>query len=110
MPLYEFSCGSCHETSEHLMKISDKSPEICPFCQKEGSLKKLMSRSNFVLKGTGWYETDFKDQKKTKKEKVTTSSSSEKPKVAVSKVATNKKVETQSTPSSTSSAPASKNA
>jgi putative FmdB family regulatory protein len=60
MPLYEFSCESCEQTSEHLMKISDPNPEICPVCGAKHTLKKLVSRSNFVLKGTGWYETDFK--------------------------------------------------
>ena len=60
MPLYEYSCDSCQQTSEHLMKISDSAPEFCPLCKEKGVLKKLVSRSNFVLKGTGWYETDFK--------------------------------------------------
>lgn len=64
MPIYEFECQSCHQLSEHIMKISDDSPQICPYCNGHEVLKKVMSRSSFVLKGKGWYETDFKDAPK----------------------------------------------
>ena len=64
MPIYEFEYQACSCVSEHIMKISDKNPEACPSCHASGGLKKLMSRSSFVLKGKGWYETDFKDPPK----------------------------------------------
>ena len=48
----------------------------CPVCN-EASLKKLVSAAAFRLKGTGWYETDFKNNDK-KKEGSTKGSSSEK--------------------------------
>ena len=35
----------------------------CPVCDKD-SLKKLISAAAFKLKGSGWYETDFKSGKK----------------------------------------------
>jgi putative FmdB family regulatory protein len=59
MPLYEFSCKQCGSISEHLMSISSENPSSCEKCQG-GPLVKLLSRSNFALKGSGWYETDFK--------------------------------------------------
>ncbi|MCB9228597.1 MAG: zinc ribbon domain-containing protein [Deltaproteobacteria bacterium] len=62
MPLYEFQCQNCGETEEFLMKISDPAPESCQSCKK-GPLTKVMSRTHFVLKGQGWYETDFKNKK-----------------------------------------------
>lgn len=65
MPLYEFECKNCGAILEKLMKISDKNPEVCDHCQG-GPLVKLMSRTNFVLKGQGWYETDFKHKGKPK--------------------------------------------
>ncbi len=34
-----------------------------------GKVEKLISQSSFVLKGTGWYQTDYADKKKSKKEK-----------------------------------------
>ena len=33
----------------------------CPVCDKD-SLKKLISAAAFKLKGSGWYETDFKNK------------------------------------------------
>ena len=68
MPLYEFECKNCGAIIEKLMKISDSNPEICDHCQG-GPLVKLMSRTNFVLKGQGWYETDFKHNGKNPKPK-----------------------------------------
>lgn len=62
MPLYEYQCKNCGEINEILMKISDPNPENCEICEK-GPLVKIMSRTHFVLKGEGWYETDFKDKK-----------------------------------------------
>lgn len=63
MPLYEFECKSCHTLVEYLMKMSDPNPTTCESCGAE-SLSKIVSKSNFVLKGQGWYETDFKDKPK----------------------------------------------
>jgi putative FmdB family regulatory protein len=59
MPLYEYQCQKCNKISEFLLKISDPHPDSCPACSHP-TMKKLLSRTNFVLKGTGWYETDFK--------------------------------------------------
>ena len=65
MPIYEFICRDCECVEEHIMKISDPSPTSCQRCGKP-TLEKMLSRTNFVLKGNGWYETDFKEKPKTK--------------------------------------------
>ncbi len=59
MPIYEYQCGACGHTLETLQKISDSPLTRCPECG-EDALKKLISAPAFRLKGTGWYETDFK--------------------------------------------------
>ena len=64
MPLYEFECQKCQKISEFLLKISDPHPDVCPVCEQQAQMKKLLSRTSFVLKGTGWYETDFKQKAK----------------------------------------------
>lgn len=41
------------------MKLSDEPPVICPKCSQP-ALQKMVSAAAFRLKGSGWYETDFK--------------------------------------------------
>lgn len=48
---------------EALQKISDAPLKLCPSCD-EPELRKLISAASFRLKGSGWYETDFKTGKK----------------------------------------------
>lgn len=62
MPIYEYECQSCGETLEKLQKMSAPPLTDCPKCGK-ASLSKLVSAPGFRLKGSGWYETDFKDKK-----------------------------------------------
>lgn len=71
MPIYEFCCHNCGHEFELLQKISDPLPSECPNCDK-GNVQKLVSATSFRLKGSGWYETDFKNKSKPKTE--TTSS------------------------------------
>ncbi len=60
MPIYEFRCSQCGQDLELLMKFSDPHPTQCPTCHQDGTLTKRISQTSFVLKGNGWYETDFK--------------------------------------------------
>jgi putative FmdB family regulatory protein len=66
MPFYEYECPHCGYDEEVLQKITDKPLTKCPSCGKKG-LKKLMSAPVFRLKGSGWYETDFKGDKENKR-------------------------------------------
>lgn len=66
MPFYEYECPSCGYRDEVLQKITDKPLKKCPTCGKSG-LKKLMSAPVFRLKGSGWYETDFKSDQEKKR-------------------------------------------
>jgi putative FmdB family regulatory protein len=63
MPIYEYACKECGHIFDVLQKIHDDPPKDCPECGETG-LKKLLSAPNFRLKGGGWYETDFKKDKK----------------------------------------------
>ena len=62
MPFYEYECPHCGHREEVLQNITDKPLKKCPNCGKNG-LRKLMSAPVFRLKGSGWYETDFKSDK-----------------------------------------------
>lgn len=59
MPIYEYQCQACQNQIEALQKIGDTLLLECPQCG-EASLKKKVSAAAFRLKGSGWYETDFK--------------------------------------------------
>ncbi|MCK4493705.1 MAG: zinc ribbon domain-containing protein [Methylococcales bacterium] len=82
MPIYEYQCQSCGNEHEALQKMSAEPLVICPACSKP-ELKKKISAVGFRLKGSGWYETDFKSgakkniaggsQPKSKPEKKSTS-------------------------------------
>lgn len=62
MPIYEYVCTGCNYEIEAIQKMSDDALVFCPECSN-GTLKKKISAVAFQLKGTGWYETDFKDNK-----------------------------------------------
>ncbi len=66
MPLYEYECSNCKFYVEALQKISDPPLLKCPSCGKD-ALQRLVSAPNFRLKGSGWYETDFKSEKEAKR-------------------------------------------
>ena len=59
MPIYEYGCGVCGHTFERLQKVSDDPVQDCPECDATGQVKKLISRSSFVLKGGGWYKDHY---------------------------------------------------
>ncbi|MBI4824373.1 MAG: zinc ribbon domain-containing protein [Nitrospirae bacterium] len=61
MPVYEYSCKICGKTYEFIRRFKDKPLNTCPECG--GPMKKLISNTSFVLKGTGWYKTDYTDYK-----------------------------------------------
>ncbi|MGC1457889.1 MAG: zinc ribbon domain-containing protein [Steroidobacteraceae bacterium] len=66
MPFYEYECASCKFYTELMQRISDPPLKKCPSCGKP-TMKKLISAPVFRLKGGGWYETDFKSDKESKR-------------------------------------------
>ncbi len=81
MPIYEYQCSSCEYEFEMLQGISEAALVECPQC-RAAELRLKLSAAAFHLKGTGWYETDFKnkdkkkDSKDAKSEKANTESES----------------------------------
>jgi len=64
MPIYEYLCLKCERQLEAVQKFSDAPLSTCPECG--GQLKKLISSTSFVLKGTGWYVTDYPSPERKK--------------------------------------------
>lgn len=61
MPIYEYICEQCDNHLEIIQKITEEPLTTCPDCK--GQLKKMISNTSFVLKGTGWYVTDYASNK-----------------------------------------------
>ena len=61
MPIYEYQCRKCGETTEIMQKFSEAPLRKCPACG--GRVAKLMSMNSFQLKGSGWYVTDYTGRK-----------------------------------------------
>jgi putative FmdB family regulatory protein len=76
MPIYEYQCKDCSHNFDKLQKMNDAPLVACPKCH-EDSLQKQVTAPSFKLKGTGWYETDFKN--KGKPESSTDAKSESKP-------------------------------
>ncbi len=58
MPVYEYECTACGHKFEELQKITDRPLATCPACHRR-KVHRLISQSSFVLKGSGWYVTDY---------------------------------------------------
>ena len=63
MPIYAYKCASCGHTADVLQKMSADPLTECPACGKSSYCKQVTAPS-FQLKGSGWYVTDFKGEKK----------------------------------------------
>ena len=58
MPIYEYECGSCGGRFEVSRKFSDPAVTVCGLCNAT-NVRKMLSTPAFVLKGGGWYATDY---------------------------------------------------
>ena len=63
MPIYEYLCAACGHQLDALQRLSDEVLVHCPHCGAP-ELKRQLSAPRFRLKGSGWYETDFKSDKR----------------------------------------------
>ncbi|NWG31811.1 MAG: zinc ribbon domain-containing protein [Rhodocyclaceae bacterium] len=60
MPIYAYRCSQCGFEKDVLQKMSDPPLTTCPECQQE-TFSKQLTAAGFQLKGSGWYQTDFKN-------------------------------------------------
>ena len=62
MPIYEYHCNACGHEFEVMQKITDRPIKKCEACGKLKA-KRMISQTSFILKGSGWYVTDYKGKK-----------------------------------------------
>jgi putative FmdB family regulatory protein len=59
MPIYAYRCSACGHAKDVLQKMSDAPLTQCPACGAE-AFSKQVTAAGFQLKGSGWYQTDFR--------------------------------------------------
>ena len=64
MPIYEYRCESCGTTKELILKPGEEARPRCASCRK--LMRRVISQTAFILKGSGWYVTDYPSQERKK--------------------------------------------
>ena len=63
MPIYEYKCDKCDAVFEAMQSISAKPLKTCNGigCDNKdnGKVHRLVSASGFILKGSGWYTSEY---------------------------------------------------
>src|SRR5690349_8309095 len=62
MPIYEYKCKACDREFEYQQRMSDPDKTECEACGKP-ALERLISRTAFQLKGSGWYKDLYSSSK-----------------------------------------------
>jgi len=57
MPIHEYKCRKCEVVSERIEGVHEVPMRKCPSCG--GKVDRMMSAGAFILKGSGWYATDY---------------------------------------------------
>jgi putative FmdB family regulatory protein len=63
MPTYQYRCTECGNELEAVQKFTDSALTDCPDCT--GQLRKVFNAVGVVFKGSGFYRTDSRADKKT---------------------------------------------
>src|SRR5574339_46692 len=64
MPTYEYECPKCPRVFEVRQRITEPAIETCDRCG--GPIHRLLSPAPFILKGGGWYVTDYPSKARKK--------------------------------------------
>ena len=64
MPTYEYECSGCGRVFEIRQRISEPPLTRCDTCG--GQVRRLLSPAPFILKGAGWYVTDYPSEARKK--------------------------------------------
>jgi putative FmdB family regulatory protein len=103
VPTYEYECSKCHRVFEVRQRISE--PALTKHEDCGGDVHRLISPAPFILKGEGWYVTDYPSEARKKAKQAEKSSNGGDTK---SDSKTDAKSGTTTTPSAPASTPAPK--
>ena len=103
MPAYDYQCDSCLRTFEVRQRITEPALTTCEVCG--GHVRRLLAAAPFILKGGGWYVTDYPSESRKQAQKSESSSSTS----SATSSATDGKSSTQSSSDSSTSGGTSSN-
>jgi putative FmdB family regulatory protein len=63
MPTYDYKCKKCGYTFEEFQSMKSELLVICPSCGKPGLVRLMASGVGMIFKGSGFYQTDYKNTK-----------------------------------------------
>ena len=70
MPIYEYECDKCGVTFEAMQAISAKPLKTCKGLgcddKDNGKVRRIVSASGFILKGSGWYTSEYPSEARKK--------------------------------------------
>jgi putative FmdB family regulatory protein len=64
VPTYDYECDDCKRVYEVQQRISAEPLTVCQYCG--GRIRRLLSAAPFILKGGGWYVTDYPSESRKK--------------------------------------------
>ena len=62
MPTYDYQCQACGHSWELFQSMNDNPVKSCPKCKKRKAKRLLGVGAGLIVKGTGFYETDYKNK------------------------------------------------
>ncbi len=89
MPTYEYQCDKCGRVFEVRQRISEPALTACDVCG--GEVRRLLSAAPFILKGEGWYVTDYPSEARKKARESEKSTAADSSKADTGKADTGKK-------------------
>jgi putative FmdB family regulatory protein len=107
MPIYEYECNKCGAVFEAMQAISAKPLKTCKGLgcddKDNGKVRRLVSASGFILKGSGWYTSEYPSE--ARKQGWEKDSKQEKPDALESKPAPSSDSSPAKTPAPAATAP-----
>jgi putative FmdB family regulatory protein len=96
VPTYEYECPKCPRVFEVKQRITEPKLEVCDRCG--GPIHRLLSAAPFILKGGGWYVTDYPSEARKQGSKSESTSGESAPATSDSPAASSPAAEKSSTP------------
>lgn len=66
MPIYEYECEKCGSVVEVMHSVNGDGPKACETPKCKGVPHRKISASGFILKGGGWYTSEYPSEARKK--------------------------------------------